>query len=512
VAWNPTYVQTDTNILSSPTIDSRTKTFAGDVTVGNLLFAVGWESNDLSALTCTDSLGSTWAKLSELPGVGLSLWYAVAIGSGPCSVTMTWDPFHVTILLDLFEFTPDGASSLVLDGENATDGPGTSHPAGSVTPTDVDTLAWYICGVAGGHDENGSPSGYTKRKGLDSFGGSGTMGLHIYTKLLTTTGAENPAMTTASSETTDRLLAVVRSGVAEVSIRHLLFGTGHTVTGDDAFLTGVGNTANADNVQVHGENGTNNGDRSALFNMDGVTRTVSDDDTVHIYGTLKVNGTTVASGGASPTTTKGDMIVRSASADDRLPVGANGEVLTADSAETLGVKWSAAGVSALVKIAEQTPSGVAFVTFSSLGSYTHLEILWSARGTEAATSTNMNLTFNGDTGANYDRQLLSGNATTVAAAEALAATSAAIGSVTAASATADMAGTGVLRIFDYRGTTFQKGGVSNENLRRATTSGNTFTRQFSIGWRNTAAITSVTITLAAGNFVAGSKFSLYGIT
>jgi len=47
--------------------------------------------------------------------------------------------------------------------------------------------------------------------------------------------------------------------------------------------------------------------------------------------------------GTDPTTTKGDLIVRGATAVARLPVGTNGWVLTADSTDpTLGVKWAAA--------------------------------------------------------------------------------------------------------------------------------------------------------------------------
>jgi hypothetical protein len=47
------------------------------------------------------------------------------------------------------------------------------------------------------------------------------------------------------------------------------------------------------------------------------------------------------SGLTDPTTTKGDVLARSSSALNRLAVGSNGDVLTADSTQTLGVKWAA---------------------------------------------------------------------------------------------------------------------------------------------------------------------------
>ena len=47
-------------------------------------------------------------------------------------------------------------------------------------------------------------------------------------------------------------------------------------------------------------------------------------------------------GSTSPTTTKGDLIVRGASADTRLPVGADTQILVADAAQPTGVKWATA--------------------------------------------------------------------------------------------------------------------------------------------------------------------------
>jgi hypothetical protein len=46
------------------------------------------------------------------------------------------------------------------------------------------------------------------------------------------------------------------------------------------------------------------------------------------------------------TTTKGDILVRDANAAQRLGVGTDGQVLTADAAQTLGIKWAAGGMGA----------------------------------------------------------------------------------------------------------------------------------------------------------------------
>jgi len=45
----------------------------------------------------------------------------------------------------------------------------------------------------------------------------------------------------------------------------------------------------------------------------------------------------------TPITTKGDLLTRSAFGLDRLGLGLNGQVLTVDNAQTLGIKWAAAG-------------------------------------------------------------------------------------------------------------------------------------------------------------------------
>jgi hypothetical protein len=70
-------------------------------------------------------------------------------------------------------------------------------------------------------------------------------------------------------------------------------------------------------------------------------------------------------GGSSPLTTKGDVYGYD-TAPNRIPVGSNGQVLTADSTQTLGVKWAAGGGGGggLVLLEQHTASASAELDFT----------------------------------------------------------------------------------------------------------------------------------------------------
>jgi hypothetical protein len=136
------------------------------------------------------------------------------------------------------------------------------------------------------------------------------------------------------------------------------------------------------------------------------------------------------------------------------------------------------------------------VTFSSIpGTYTDLVLVFA--GTVGILDNN-NVTFNGDTGSNYSVTRLVGNGSTASSSRGSNLNAIQCGEI-ATSQSND-----IIQIQNYSNSTTYKTLIHRSNN----------TSQFlkaSVGlWRNTAAITSITIT-NGGTYQIGSTFTLYGI-
>lgn len=109
-----------------------------------------------------------------------------------------------------------------------------------------------------------------------------------------------------------------------------------------------------------------------------------------------------------PLTTKGDILGYD-SAADRIPVGSNGQVLTADSTQTLGVKWASPGGGGnFVLLEEHTASSSATLDFTTAITSTYDDYIIELLNVIPATDTEplfMRFSTNGgssfDAGSNY---------------------------------------------------------------------------------------------------------------
>jgi len=108
----------------------------------------------------------------------------------------------------------------------------------------------------------------------------------------------------------------------------------------------------------------------------------------------------VQAGATSPLTTKGDIWGYSTS-DARIPIGTDGQILTADSTQSLGLKWAtAASGGGMTLISEQSASSSAGIDFTSIsGSYKQLHLVFS--GAYHGSGNTYSIRFNSDSGANY---------------------------------------------------------------------------------------------------------------
>lgn len=143
--------------------------------------------------------------------------------------------------------------------------------------------------------------------------------------------------------------------------------------------------------------------------------------------------------------------------------------------------------------------------------YAHLECILVARGTVASTATQIEVRFNNDSGSNYDRVVSRGRQTTMAVGEEIGSTSLELGQVAAASASAGMAGQARFCIGDYAGTTLRKQVTAENGAGWGDATDGQEVRNSSGEWRSTNAITRITVFPASGNWLAGSRFTIYGL-
>lgn len=150
-------------------------------------------------------------------------------------------------------------------------------------------------------------------------------------------------------------------------------------------------------------------------------------------------------------------------------------------------------------------SAASTITFTVPSGYTNLKLIFQGRSSAAANTPGVNLTFNSDSGANYSYTWLYYAAGT-GGSDTGSATSARVGSIPGTTTTANYPGTFHLSIPNYAGTTFYKAFDSYGGDDTGASVGETWT--FHGTWANTAAITSLTLTAASGNFVTGTVATL----
>lgn len=160
-------------------------------------------------------------------------------------------------------------------------------------------------------------------------------------------------------------------------------------------------------------------------------------------------------------------------------------------------------------------STTASVTFNNLSQYAndykHLQIRATGRSSRADVDSYAYIRFNNDSGSNYSSHRLRGSGTGVSSENFTSAYPTGIidsGLLVGNNGTTNAFGVSILDILDAYNTNKN---TTTKSLSGMTISGYNRIVLGSGSWRNTAALTSISITDVFSSILAGSRFSLYGI-
>lgn len=166
-----------------------------------------------------------------------------------------------------------------------------------------------------------------------------------------------------------------------------------------------------------------------------------------------------------------------------------------------------------VLLANSTLSGSASsIDFTSIAQdWAHLYLIAYLRGTTAAAATAIWNRFNGDSGSNYDYQILQGVGALAGGSETFAAAQMGLGAIPAASASGNVFAPVVMEIPHYSQSSNNKSVTAQIGHKSGTSTGNMNAYCSAGFWRSSAAISQVTLLPAAGDFASGSRATLYGV-
>lgn len=157
-------------------------------------------------------------------------------------------------------------------------------------------------------------------------------------------------------------------------------------------------------------------------------------------------------------------------------------------------------------------SAASSVTFSSIAStYKHLQLRIVARSSRSSSIDNIGIRLNSDSGTNYATHTLEGTGSSVSSGARTGDTATGRYKIPGNTAPANAFGASVIDILDYASTS--KNTTTRHFAGMHETSASQYQIILSSGlWLNTAAVSSIYLyNLNAGDFVTGSRFSLYGI-